>query len=91
MSELTTQQFEVAQLIVETLSLDEIDAVDINADAPLFNEGLGLDSIDALELAVAISRVYGFQLRSGDQKNEKIFSSLRTLSDHIEENRKALL
>jgi len=90
MVELTAQQLEVAQLVVDTLGLDEIKPVDIDADAPLFNEGLGLDSIDALELAVSISRVYGFQLRSGDQKNAKIFSSLRTLTDYIEENRKAL-
>lgn len=90
MAELTVQQLEIAQLVVDTLSLDDIAPGDIEADAPLFNEGLGLDSIDALELAVSISKVYGFQLRSGDQKNAKIFSSLRTLTDCIEENRKTL-
>ena len=87
MAELTAQQLEVARLLVETLSLDDVVAEDIDIDAPLFNAGLGLDSIDALELAVSISREYGFQLRSGDQKNAQIFSSLRTLSDHIQENR----
>ena len=87
MVELTAQQLEVARLLVDTLSLDDVVPEDIDVDAPLFNAGLGLDSIDALELAVSISRVYGFQLRSGEQKNAQIFSSLRTLSDHIQENR----
>lgn len=87
MAELTAQQLEVARLLVDTLSLDDVVPEDIDVDAPLFNTGLGLDSIDALELAVSISREYGFQLRSGDQKNAQIFSSLRTLSDHIQENR----
>lgn len=87
MAELTAQQLEVAQLLVEALCLDEVDPDQIEPDEPLFNSGLGLDSIDALELAVAISNRYGFQLRSGDRKNEKIFSSLRELSDYIEKTR----
>ena len=87
MVELTAQQLEVAQLLVDTLCLDDIKAADIDPEAALFNEGLGLDSIDALELSVAISRQYGFQLRSGDKKNAKIFSSLRELALYIEQNR----
>jgi acyl carrier protein len=87
MAELTAQQLEVARLLVDTLSLDEVQPGEIDSDAPLFNTGLGLDSIDALELAVSISREYGFQLRSGDQKNARIFSSLRTLTDYIQEHR----
>ncbi len=79
-------QSEVAQLIVETLNLD-IDAKDIIPDQPLFREGLGLDSIDALELAMAISRKYGFQLRSDDSDNSTIFASLEALSSHIDANR----
>ena len=79
-------QPEVAQLIVETLNLD-IDATEIVPDQPLFREGLGLDSIDALELAMAISRKYGFQLRSDDSDNSTIFSSLEALSSHIAANR----
>lgn len=90
MAELTAQQLEVAQLIVDTLGLDDVQPADMDADAPLFNDGLGLDSIDALELAVSVSRVYGFQLRSGDKNNTRIFTSLRSLSDYIEDNRKAL-
>ncbi len=79
-------QLEVAELIVETLNLDN-EAKDIVPDEPLFREGLGLDSIDALELAMAISRKYGFQLRSDDSDNSTIFASLNALSSHIEANR----
>ena len=79
-------QAEVANLIVETLNLDTAPD-EIVADEPLFGAGLGLDSIDALELAMAISRQYGFQLRSDDSDNEKIFASLASLTAHIEANR----
>jgi len=81
-----TLQQEVAALIVDTLNLD-ISPEEIVPDQPLFREGLGLDSIDALELAMAISRDYGFQLRSDDSDNGKIFASLAALSAHIEANR----
>jgi len=77
---------EVAQLIVEALHL-EIAADDIDPAAPLFGDGLGLDSIDALEIALAISRRYGFQLRSDDERNHNIFASLRSLATHIETHR----
>lgn len=77
---------EVAALIVEALHL-ETGVGQIDPEAPLFGEGLGLDSIDALEIALAISRRYGFQLRSDDERNGQIFASLRNLSAHIEKNR----
>lgn len=77
---------EVAALIVQTLNL-EVEPGEIEPSAPLFGEGLGLDSIDALELALAISKSYGFQLRSDDSDNVQIFSSLRALSSHIGANR----
>lgn len=77
---------EVACLIVEALHL-EITAGEIDPEAPLFGEGLGLDSIDALEIALAVSRRYGFQLRSDDERNHRIFASLRSLAAHIEKNR----
>jgi acyl carrier protein len=77
---------EVAGLIVTTLELD-VDADAIDPEAPLFRDGLGLDSIDALELALAISRRYGVQLRADDENNRQIFRSLRALSAYIEENR----
>ena len=62
-------------------------AEDMDPDAPLFGEGLGLDSLDALELALAVSKTYGFQLRSDDANNLNIFASLRALSQYIESHR----
>lgn len=73
---------EVAELIVAALNL-EVAAGEIEPDASLFGEGLGLDSIDILELALVISKRYGFQLRSDNQDNVRIFSSLRALAAHI--------
>lgn len=73
---------EIAELVVSALNL-EIAASDIDPDAPLFGEGLGLDSIDILELALVISKRYGFQLRSDNEDNIRIFSSLRALAAHI--------
>lgn len=83
MSDRPALELDVAQLIIDTLNLEDIGAADVDPAAPLFREGLGLDSIDALELALAISRQYGFQLRSDDENNAQIFSSLRTLTEHI--------
>lgn len=77
---------EIAELIVSALNL-EIGAGDIVPDAPLFGEGLGLDSIDILELALVISKNYGFQLRSDAEDNIRIFSSLRALTAHIATHR----
>jgi acyl carrier protein len=79
---------ELARLIVAALSL-EIAAGDIAPEAPLFGSGLGLDSIDALELALAISKAYGIQLRSDDERNHRIFASLRSLAAHLEKHRAA--
>lgn len=73
---------EVAELIVAALNL-EVTPAEIDADAPLFGDGLGLDSIDVLEIALVISKRYGFQLRSDNEDNVRIFSSLRALSTHI--------
>jgi len=77
---------EVAELIVTALNLDMAPA-DIEPDAPLFNDGLGLDSIDVLEIALVISKKYGFQLKSDNEDNLRIFSSLRALSTHIASQR----
>jgi acyl carrier protein len=87
MEGLSPFELEVAQLLIETLNIEDMNAADIDPEAPLFGEGLGLDSIDALELALAISNQYGFQLRSDDAENTRIFASLRALSQHIEKNR----
>ena len=76
----------LAQLIVRTLSLN-IDPASIDPAAPLYGEGLGLDSIDVLELALAVSQTYGVKLRSDDKDNNRIFSSLADLSVHIQQHR----
>lgn len=77
---------ELAELIVNTLQL-EVSPGDVDPDGRMFGEGLGLDSIDALELALAITRAYGFELRSDDERNHQIFASLRSLARHVEANR----
>ena len=80
------EELELARLIVATLNL-EVTAAEIDPAAPLYREGLGLDSIDVLELALAISKTYGLQLRSDDENNLKIFSSLNSLNRHIQQHR----
>ena len=87
MSNQTEAERELAELLVESLNLDDVAADSIDPEAPLFNTGLGLDSIDALELALAISKKYGFQLRSDNEDNRRIFASLRALSEHIQQHR----
>jgi acyl carrier protein len=77
---------EVAELVVSALNL-EIAAAAIEADAPLYGDGLGLDSIDILEIALVVSKQYGLQLRAGDEENHAIFLSLRSLGDHIATHR----
>src|SRR5690242_13436152 len=83
---LTAQEFELAQLIVTALNLD-MRAEEIKPTAPLYGDGLGLDSIDILEVALAISKAYGLRLRSDDANNQQIFSSLRSLNQHVRQHR----
>lgn len=87
MSEQTPAERQLADLLVESLNLEGVDAAGIDPEAPLFGDGLGLDSIDALELALAISKQYGFQLRSDSDENRRIFGSLRALSAHVEQHK----
>lgn len=79
-------QREVAGIIVSALNLD-VDPDEIDPDAPLYGEGLGLDSIDILEVALVVSKQYGFQLRADNADNVSIFSSLASLTRHIAANR----
>jgi len=88
MSDLNPLEIEVAGLIIECLNLEDTEVEDINPEVPLFNEGLGLDSIDALELAMSLSVTYGFQIKSDNSANKEIFSSLRALTRYVEANRK---
>jgi acyl carrier protein len=84
----TPEEAELARLIVDTLNL-EVNVDSIDPLSPLFGDGLGLDSIDVLELALAISKTYGVQLRAHDADNETIFQSLRNLNAHIRQRRPA--
>lgn len=86
MEVVASMELEVARLIVEHVHL-EIPAEEIDPTAPLFGDGLGLDSIDALEIALAVSQRYGFQLKSDDEHNHRIFASLRSLVAHVERQR----
>ena len=83
---LTAEELKLAELIVSSLNL-ETQAAAIDPTAPLYGEGMGLDSIDILEVALAVSKAYGVKLRSDDENNAKIFSSLRSLSKHIQAQR----
>ena len=87
MSDLKTMspaELDLATLIVNTLTL-ETTPEDIDPDAALYGEGLGLDSIDILEVALAVSKTFGVKLRADDENNTRIFASLRTLNDHIQQ------
>ena len=84
----TPLQSEVATLLVEALNLD-IAPDTIDPEAPLYGEGLGLDSIDILEVALVVSQRYGFQMRSDDEDNVRIFKSLASLAEHIGAHRKS--
>lgn len=86
MSALNATEQELAEVLVDSLNLD-VAVEDIEPEAPLFGNGLGLDSIDALEIAMELSRRYGMQLRSDDPDNERIFSSLRALASHVDTHR----
>ncbi len=87
MAEQTEAQHELATLVVECLNLETVTPAEIDPQAPLFGGELGLDSIDALEIALAVSKRYGFQLRSDNPENRQIFSSLAALSAHVEQQR----
>lgn len=80
-------EMEVAELLVDALNLEDVNAKDIDPEEPLFRDGLGLDSIDALEISMAISEKYGVKLRSEDENNKDIFSNLRSLSAYIADQR----
>lgn len=83
---LSAQEADLALLIVKTLNL-EIQPSDIDPEAPLYGEGLGLDSIDMLEIALAVSKQFGVKLGSDDKNNEQIFRSLRSLTGYIHQHR----
>jgi acyl carrier protein len=75
-------QREIAQLMVKALNL-EVSADEIDPDQPLYGKGLGLDSIDILEIALVVSKHYGLQLKADSEDNHRIFGSLRSLSEYV--------
>jgi acyl carrier protein len=77
---------EIAALVIETLGL-EVNVDALSPDEPLYGEGLGLDSIDMLEIAIVLSQRYKVEIRSDDARNERIFASLGTLADHVARHR----
>lgn len=77
---------QLKQEIISVLNLEEVAPADISDDAPLFGEGLGLDSIDALELIVLIEKIYGVKLKDPEQGRE-IFKSIRVMAEYIHANR----
>ena len=77
-------ELKMAELLVEALNLEDIDAKDIDPEAPLFGEGLGLDSIDALEIALAISQEYGLQMKAEEESTREAFATLKSLSAFVE-------
>ncbi|MDI1258451.1 phosphopantetheine-binding protein [Aquabacterium sp.] len=75
-------ELELTELIIQSLNL-EFTVAEVDPSGPIYGEGLGLDSIDILEIALVVSKKYGFQLRSDDERNVQIFGSLRSLAQHV--------
>jgi len=80
---------ELKELIIEALMLEDLNVGDIDSDQPLFVEGLGLDSIDALELAMAIDKRYGVRIKADNEENQQIFSNVRSLATYVAQHRAA--
>ena len=80
-------QHELKELIIEALNLEDVTPEDIEADAPLFGDGLGLDSIDALELGLALKKQYGITMSAESEDNKKHFASLNALAQYVAANR----
>lgn len=83
---LTPQEGQLARLIIDTLNL-ELDLGELTPETPLYRDGMGLDSIDVLEVALAVSQKYGVTLHADDENNRMIFASIRSLSDYIQERK----
>ena len=86
MREQTNHERALAELIIEALNLEDVQPEEIQPDEPLFGDGLGLDSIDALELALAISNTYSIQITAEDEGVQEAFATLGKLSQYIREN-----
>ena len=84
---MTDLELELKQLVIDTLMLEDLTPADIDTDAPLFIEGLGLDSIDALELGVALQKKYGIQISSNSEDTKAYFANIASLSAMVAEKR----
>lgn len=78
-----TLELEIKSLLIEALNLEDMTPADIDAEAPLFVEGLGLDSIDALELGLALQKRYGLTLSADSEETRRHFRSIRALADFV--------
>lgn len=83
----TPAELKMAELLVEVLNLEDIEANEIDPTEPLFGEGLGLDSIDALEIALAVSQEHGVQMQAEDESTREAFATLASLSEFVEANK----
>jgi len=87
MAKQTDFEREMAQLLVSALELEDVDAAEIQPEAPLFGHdpgSLGLDSIDALEIALAVNQHFAVELRADDEQNSQVFATLKSLSDYVQ-------
>ena len=87
MSTQTPSEAQLAELLVEVLGLEDVEASEINPDEHLFGDGLGLDSIDALEIALAISQEHGVEMKAEDESTKEAFATLRSLNAFVEQNK----
>lgn len=86
---MTPEQKEIAEMIIEAVNLEDISVDEIDVNEPIFNDGLGLDSIDALEISLELNKRYGIKIKSGDQNIGNIFASVASLSDFVQINKQA--
>ena len=82
----TPAELKMAELLVEALNLEDVEPAEIDPEELLFGEGLGLDSIDALEIALAISQTYGLQIKAEDEGTREAFATLKSLTEYVEKN-----
>ena len=84
---MTPEQQEVAQMIIEAVNLEDVALDDIDPQAAIFNDGLGLDSIDALEISLELNKLYGIKIKSGDKHVSDVFASVAALTDYVQAHR----
>ncbi|MCF6346345.1 MAG: phosphopantetheine-binding protein [Thiomicrorhabdus sp.] len=84
---LTPEQLEIANLIINAVNLEDINANEIDPNEAIFNNGLGLDSIDALEISLELSKQYGVKIKSSDENIDEIFTSIATLTQFVQTNK----